>query len=60
MIIAPVIVIQNGNAICLHVITLLTNKDTMNIIVKITFKELCDFQNSSLIDNMFFIYKYGY
>ena len=39
-IIAHVVVIQNGNNICLHVITLLTNNETMNIIVKISFSEL--------------------
>ena len=48
IIIAHVIVIQNGRATCLHVITLLTNNVTINITVKISFNELCDFQSSSL------------
>lgn len=46
--IAHVIVIQNGRAICLHVITLLTNNAAINITVRINFNELCDFQSSSL------------
>ena len=46
--IAHVIVIQNGSAICLHVITLLTNNAAINITVRINFNELCDFQSSSL------------
>ena len=58
--IAHVIVIQNGRAICLHVITLLTNNAAINITVRINFNELCDFQSSSLNVWLFFIYVQKY
>ena len=46
--IAHVIVIQKGSAICLHVITLLTNNAAMKVTVRMSFNELCDFHSSSL------------
>jgi hypothetical protein len=56
IIIAQVITHPNGNAICLPVMTLLTNSVTINTTVKTNFSELCGFWNSTFISQRFFIF----